>query len=172
MANILDLRHGITDIYDISDIGEEQASRLGKKLSEFGIKTIYSSPLKRAVSTAQIVSDIINTDVKILENMHEMNLGEAEGMTNKESRDKYGAILDVQKSSLHLDFLTARIPGGESNAGVISRLEKFISYIKDKYDNSDVIALSSHGYFMTVTYYYFFKNIKTFKNCDFFQVEI
>jgi broad specificity phosphatase PhoE len=73
------LRHGESEanvkaVFDgqgldakLTSLGEKQASEAAKELLSLDIKKVYSSPLKRARKTAEIVSDIIGYPVNKIE---------------------------------------------------------------------------------------------------------
>ena len=55
---------GITDV-DLTAKGKEQAKALAHEVSGKNIDLIISSPLKRAVETSKIISDICNIPYEI-----------------------------------------------------------------------------------------------------------
>ena len=55
---------GITDV-DLTDKGREQAKELALVVADKSIDVIISSPLKRAVETSRIVSEMYNIPIKI-----------------------------------------------------------------------------------------------------------
>lgn len=84
---------GWTDI-ELSEEGIRQAELLGERFKKIDIDEIYSSPLKRAVSTAKAVAKATNLDIKTNENFKEINFGEWEGLTAKEISAKFGNDFD------------------------------------------------------------------------------
>ena len=68
MARVILIRHGQTgwnkqerfrgwaDI-DLNDTGRRQAEAAARRVSQWGVTAIYSSPLKRALATAQALAD-------------------------------------------------------------------------------------------------------------------
>ena len=80
------IRHGETDfnkekrytgLYDISlnKKGIEQVNQALYLLNEQNISVIYSSPLKRALETATIISKYLNIPIKIIDNFKERDFG-------------------------------------------------------------------------------------------------
>jgi len=78
--NIIFVRHGesehnakITTEEDshLSNLGKKQAEHLGKRLKNYNISTIYTSNLKRAKETGEIISRILKVPIK--ENLEELN---------------------------------------------------------------------------------------------------
>ncbi len=82
-ANIEQRWQGHGD-WDLDDVGHRQAESLGEWYGP--ATTVYSSPLKRAMSTA---ARIAAGDVVPVEGLKEMNMGEWEGLTTAEIQDRY-----------------------------------------------------------------------------------
>ncbi len=95
------VRHGQTtgDIEDryggdyddeLTEKGALGAKELAGMLVGKGIKTIYSSPRKRALTTAQIIGEKIKAPVKIVDNLRERNnYGVLTGLTKSEAALKF-----------------------------------------------------------------------------------
>lgn len=80
--NALGKFQGCSDT-ELSDKGVQQARCLSKKFdNKFDV--IYASPLKRARKTAEIICERSNKDIKIAQDLREINFGEWEGLTIKE----------------------------------------------------------------------------------------
>jgi broad specificity phosphatase PhoE len=133
MVEIILVRHGETE-YNASEIfrgrvdvplnenGIKQAQLLGEYLSGEKIDIIYSSPLKRAVKTAEAVAGFHQLDVKIEDSLNDIDCGEWQGLTLGEVKERY--------SELYQDWLDTpeqvKLPGGESLADVRSRALPFV----------------------------------------------
>ncbi len=83
------IRHGLTEsnkkkIYagwDDECLCEEGIINLfeiGRKLKEFKIERIFSSPVRRAIQTAEVINSFLNMRIDIDENLKEMKMGAAE----------------------------------------------------------------------------------------------
>ena len=96
------IRHGQTDwnvqgkiqgSYDseLNDTGIKQAMNLSEKLLNLNYKfsKIYSSPQKRALKTAEILSKSSNVDYISVKDLQEMNMGKWEGLSWKEVEENY-----------------------------------------------------------------------------------
>ncbi len=81
---------GSTDI-ELNATGIRQAEELAAALIREQIHPlkIYSSPLKRAEKTAQVLSDALNVPVEVLSGLTEINFGSWEGLTWDEVREHY-----------------------------------------------------------------------------------
>jgi broad specificity phosphatase PhoE len=150
MTEIILVRHGETEwnaseIFrgradvDLNATGIRQAELLGKYLSGEKIDHIYSSPLKRAVKTAEAIAKHRKTGVNIVENLIDFDCGEWQGLTVEEVQDRD----DV----LYQDWVDTpeqmRIPGGETLEDVLNRAMPFVvgSVMKCR---EGTIALVSH----------------------------
>lgn len=96
------IRHGQTDWnikgriqgscdIELNDTCIKQAEELGKELlaKKYSFSKVYSSSQKRAVKTADILSKITNVEHVTIAGIEEMNLGEWEGLSWSEVKDKY-----------------------------------------------------------------------------------
>ena len=130
MPKLVLIRHGTTDwnrrhlVQGHTDIPLDEAGR--REVSEWQIpddlRTFrwISSPLSRAVETAEILSgQNPGTDDRLCE----MSWGEWEGRILKELREEYGDLM-VAWEAKGLDF---RGPGGESPREVQDRVRPMLS---------------------------------------------
>ena len=90
MTRILLIRHGITDwleqdlLHGISDIplnkkGLIQARLTADTFSEIEVDRLYSSPLSRAMQTAEEISKVVSMKIIPIEGLKEMDFGLMEG---------------------------------------------------------------------------------------------
>lgn len=78
--NVQGLMQGATDT-ELNENGLAQARRLGESMADKGISHVYTSHLRRASRTAQIVAEHLGVPCEVRENLHETELGEWEGHT-------------------------------------------------------------------------------------------
>ena len=71
---------GRTDI-PLNKTGLEQAAMLAKGMEHRPVTRIFSSPLKRALQTAQIIGESRKAPVEIVEDLQEVDFGRWEGLT-------------------------------------------------------------------------------------------
>ena len=64
--------------------GRQQAKEAAKELARFEIGSIYTSPLKRTVQTAEIIGGILKKQPILEESFKELKLGKWEGRSEKE----------------------------------------------------------------------------------------
>lgn len=147
------IRHGETDwnvqnrCQGVSDTtlntnGLEQAQAIANRLRLEHFDAIISSPLKRALITAQQIAKYhIHIPFLIEENLREIAFGEWEGLTWKEVEQKYGPL---QKLTPHEEFVSCS-HGGDSLEQRVESLIPVVTAWKQKYKNK-CILLSTHGY--------------------------
>ncbi len=87
-GNIKGMFRGRTD-FPLNERGLIQAQDLAKKLKNFSIKHIYSSPLTRARQTAEVIGEQCEVQVKVEEGFNNIELGNWEGRFKKEIAEQY-----------------------------------------------------------------------------------
>lgn len=151
--NIYVVRHGQTDWnkknvllgstdLPLNETGEKQAIELKNKLEGINFQVIFSSDLKRARKTAQIISDdripIIKTN-----QLQERNYGKMEGTTP----ENIGMYWDIKKN------LTDNAV--ESLKDFLTRVFSSMDMIIDKTKDADNILIVTHyGVVMAIDAYF------------------
>lgn len=100
---------GTTDI-PLGETGLLQAAEMAKRLPE--VTAVFSSPLSRAVQTAEA----IGMPITILEGLRELNAGEWDGLTFEEIRLRYPALYAARGHNKQLP-----LPGAEDHAQGLAR---------------------------------------------------
>ena len=145
MVKILLLRHGQSEWNvlgrwqgsqgdpELTEAGRRQAKESVQNLSE--ISKVYSSPLKRALETAQIISDDLNLNEPILEpRLVEKNVGEWSGLTTDEIESKWPDYIATGK----------RPDSFETNEDLVDRgVKALIKIAKDS--PNDTVCAVAHG---------------------------
>ncbi|MBZ0292801.1 MAG: histidine phosphatase family protein [Anaerolineae bacterium] len=123
----------------LSDYGRAQALALGRFIRNIGMSTLYSSDLRRAKETAEILAKQLGYDPTYDERWRERKIGEWQGMTLAEIRAWY----PEQYSQLQANVDDFRVPGGESRSEVRKRV---VAAFKDllAQDRGNTIGLISH----------------------------
>src|SRR5689334_11122571 len=119
MTTILLIRHGETDAngkllagwtpgWHLNARGRQQAERLAELLAKAPLEAVYTSPLERAIETAEPIARSRGLAPLVLDDLGEMRVGEWEGKTFAEldGREEWQRF-NRQRSSV-------RPPGGES----------------------------------------------------------
>lgn len=130
---------GCTDI-ELSESGIVQAEHLLKKFNG-NFDFIYTSPLKRAIKTAQIISSSKQLDPIIVNDLREINFGEWEGLTITEIMNKFPNEFKTWRS----DKSEAPLCGGDLSIKKAStRAANAIMEIVNKH-KGDKIVIVAHG---------------------------
>ena len=149
MAKLILARHGETvwnveKIYrgrmdvNLDEVGIKQAELLGKYLSNWELEAIYSSPVKRALDTANIVARYQKIGVHVAEGLIDFDYGEWQSLPEQEVKRLYPALLNEWHHNPH----KVRMPGGESLEDVGRRAIEVVNDILSKYQGS--VVLVSH----------------------------
>lgn len=123
---------------DLSEEGVRQAERLARRIAKWPISEVFSSPLKRAVRTAEIVAGPHSLLVQRLEDLGEMRIGSWEGMFAGEIAAKYPHLWKVWRTNPR-DF---QMPGGESLATVRERAVRAFGRIMEGSEGRMVLAVT------------------------------
>jgi broad specificity phosphatase PhoE len=125
----------------LSDFGRAQAAALGRALAGRRIAAAYVSPLARARETAAIALDGAGVSAIPLDELRELSLGEWEGCTVTEIRQREG--------DPYLAWLRApdacRPPGGEPLEEVSRRVRGAMDRVAVAHSNGDDVLVVAHG---------------------------
>ena len=130
---------GWTDI-ELSEEGLMQAELLRKRFCHLHVDAVYSSPLKRAIATAQAVAKPSGIAVIKDEHFKEINFGEWEGSSVPELAEKYGKTFQ----DFFNDPFSHPFPGEGSFSSVTKRAMAGYQEILERHQGQTV-AIVSHG---------------------------
>lgn len=138
--NTLGKFQGCTDI-NLSEEGIKQAELLKDRLKgDFDF--IYTSPLSRALETANILVADTNKKVSIANEIREINFGEWEGLTLREISERYPEIFKAWRS----DKKESNICGGDSSINnAANRAVKCILDIVSKHKGEKIVIVAHGG---------------------------
>ncbi|MGI8700646.1 MAG: bifunctional RNase H/acid phosphatase [Nocardioidaceae bacterium] len=118
--------------------GVEQARRAARALSEAGsVDVIVSSPLRRTLETAEVVSASLGLPVEVEPGFRESSFGAWDGRTLPEVEQTWPSEL-----AAWLRSQTARPPGGESIAEVQTRVESALSSTLARHREETIVVVS------------------------------
>ncbi len=126
---------GRTDL-PLSERGKRQASDLATYFSDKNIKSVYHSRLLRSKETAELLADNKNPVIQA-DGLEEIAMGEWEGLTFQEIREKYPEIYEKRGK----DIMHITPPGAESFTEVLSRFSRAVKRIL----NDDIVIVGHAG---------------------------
>jgi probable phosphoglycerate mutase len=185
--NIYLFRHGQTDWNkakriqghidtDLNDTGREEAKGLAEKMKSVSLNRLYSSDLKRAAQTAEIVNQEHGLDLIHNSLLREAFMGDAQGKTRDEIVELYGAQMWDQYRCLDWTNLDASLPGGETRREQINRFLKFFEeHIFPEVEDNWNIGLASHGGVLRNIIHHKFPNLEEaveIHNCCCYEIEV
>lgn len=143
------LRHGQTKLsierrysgrgdHALTELGLEQATKAAQRLSKVDdIAAIISSPLQRAVQTAQKLGDATGLEVVTHQGLIETDFGTWEGLTFAEAAQQ-----DPEVHRRWLGDTSVRPPDGESFDEVNARVRKARTEIIARYGGKTLVLVS------------------------------
>ena len=168
-------RHGETELnrqkrwqgsgmdYELNSDGCRQAGELAQKLAGKNLEIIFSSPLKRALQTAEAVAAVIDIPVIVKEDLRECFYGEAEGQLIADLKKN---VPEIVNNWVHPDFWDIRFAGGESKKEALERvLSVFDELCQEKYA---IMGVAIHGGTMAALLNHFGYAFTQIANCAFF----
>ena len=141
---------GDSDI-ELNETGLEQARRLAALLKNEPITAILSSPLQRAVATAEVIASQHQLPVEIDQGLKELRVGDLEGISISNLRTTFSQFL----LKWWQDGEAMKLPNGESLVDLQQRAWKVIEGLLDKHKtkpelNKDATAVVVSHYFVTL----------------------
>lgn len=140
VVNEKGLYQGWTDAA-LTETGKRQCELVKEKLSRVKFDTVISSPLERAVSSAQIIAGIPRNYIITNEALKEINFGAWEGLSFCEAEQKYPA----EGRAWCTDWINCGPPQGENFAVFYQRVVVGLEQIINCYPGKTVLLVSHDG---------------------------
>ncbi len=122
----------------LTEVGIDQAEKIGEFLKPFNISAIYSSPIERAEKTAEIVAKHNSLDYKIDERLIELDMGKFTGMPYDQIFEKHGNVF--------LKFYDGELEiahnGVETFIQVKKRVLSIIDHVIKEHKNENVLLVT------------------------------
>jgi broad specificity phosphatase PhoE len=138
------IQGGDSDI-ELNDTGLEQARKLASFLKNEPIIAILSSPLQRAVATAEVIASQHQLPVEIAQGLKELKVGDLEGMSISNLRTTFSRFLLQWRQ----DGEAMKLPNGESLVDLQQRAWKVIEGLLEEHKDGTAVVVSH--YFVTLT---------------------
>lgn len=170
-------RHGETDLnsqkrwqgsgmdFDLNENGVIQAGTLVQKLKDVRLEIVFSSPLKRAFHTAQILTTALSIPLLKDNDLRECFYGDAEGQLISDLQNEVPEIVNNWYNPAYWDI---RFNHGESKKEALQR----VLAVLDKLAVSEynVIGVAIHGGTMAAMLNYFNYEFDKISNCAVFHL--
>jgi broad specificity phosphatase PhoE len=133
--------------HPLTERGVEQARRLAAFLAGSPPLSapVYSSPLRRAVQTAEIVADRLGLEVRVVEHFRELDVGRLDGRRDTEAWASYESVLAAWRSGRR----EAAFPGGEDHRELVARVRHGLTQVVrtngSAWSGRDPVLVVAHG---------------------------
>ncbi|MDP6127784.1 MAG: histidine phosphatase family protein [Dehalococcoidales bacterium] len=135
--NVEEIFRGRIDV-ELNETGRRQAQLLAGHLLDINIEAVYSSPLSRALETAEAIAGRRRLEVDVSAGLMDLDFGEWQGLSRREVAERYPA--------LHEEWLNhperVRFPAGGSLSAVRERATGLIDELIGKHTGT--LVLVSH----------------------------
>jgi probable phosphoglycerate mutase len=169
VTTLLLIRHGMNDWVSgrlagwtpnvhLNDKGQAQVQALGERLRDLPLAAVYSSPLERAVETAEAVAAPHGLSVELVEGVGEVRYGDWEG----------GDLKELSKHELWpgVQFYPSgtRFPGGGETLGEVqARAVATLDGLRAQHPDAIIAVVSHADLIRLVTAYYIGIHIDLFQ---------
>jgi probable phosphoglycerate mutase len=125
----------------LSDEGRRQAAQLGRRLAGRKFAGFYSSDLKRAAETAQLVGESIGIDPTPMAELREIYLGQWEGLRTEDLAIRFPEAWASWTEEPDWDL----VPGGEGSAAFEARVSGMLDTLFKRHTQGDVLVVTHGG---------------------------
>lgn len=133
--------HRLVD-YSLTETGRRQAERTAAHFQRQRIDAIYSSPLKRARETAEIIARRLTMPVSIVEQFREVNVGSLDGQASPELWKLHDSIFEDWLVRGNMD---SRFPEGETLTELIARMHDGLQTVLAGRDGQRILVVAHGG---------------------------
>ncbi len=136
---------GIAD-FDLTENGKDKVKQYKKETDNYGIERIYTSPYKRAYQTAQILNENIKVELKVIEDIRELNSHGIRSGVNKElAKSIFSYVLQKEEYKDTGYYQGKTFLGGEDIGEFDNRVKGAINSILQDSKDVKTIAIVTHG---------------------------
>ena len=151
MTTLILARHGETDWNrenrfrghadpPLNDLGRRQSEELAATLEGGEIARVYTSPLRRAAETAEIVARRLGLDVESVEGLREIDVGAWSGLTREEVAARF-----PDEYALWLERAPDGFEGGETYDELAARVLPALRGLADRHPAETVLVVTHGG---------------------------
>jgi broad specificity phosphatase PhoE len=172
VAQIIIVRHGRTEWnrverfrgradIDLDEVGIKQAEAAAGRIAGLKVSAVYSSPLCRAFTTAEIIAEKCGLEVRPLDGIKDIDYGDWQGLSPEEASERHHEMYQQWLESPHL----VEFPNGESLDKVRQRAGSAVEELKKQLPD-ETIVLVSHKVVCQILILYFLE----LDNSHFWQI--
>jgi len=122
----------------LDGVGMKQAQAAANRIKEWSVSAIYSSPLRRATATSDIIGTQLGLTVKTLPDIIDVDYGEWQGLSTQEVIDRYDGLY----SQWIINPDGVKFPGGESFAQVRERVSRAVDVLIRDHPKESVVLVT------------------------------
>ncbi|HJO94021.1 MAG TPA: histidine phosphatase family protein [Victivallales bacterium] len=130
--------------YSLTEKGIVQSMQTAEYFKSKKIDFVYSSPLKRAYETAEIISKPHSIKIEVIEEFREINVGNLEGRPVTQAN--WNIHNDVLKQ-WSLGYIKYSFPDGENYIQLFERLKRGMHKAINGKENNSIIIVGHGGIF-------------------------
>ena len=136
---------GIAD-FALTENGKDKVKESRKLIENYRIEKIYTSPYKRAFQTAQILNENMKVEIKVIDDIRELNSHGIRSGVNKElAKDIFSYVFQQEEYKNTGYYLGKTFLGGEDIEKFDERVKEAINSIMRDSKGLDAIAIVTHG---------------------------
>ncbi len=148
------VRHGLTELnrdkrvggrYDapLIDEGRRQAREANGSFDGIPFDVVISSPLSRALETAEIIAGVRREDIVVEDGCTERSFGEMEGLTPAQVRERLPQVRYVRIG--HVDY-SLNPPGGETFDQLQARARRFLERTLEFHSGKKILLFGHENF--------------------------
>jgi broad specificity phosphatase PhoE len=123
---------------DLDEAGLRQAAAAATRLTKWGVAAVYSSPLRRAMRTAETLAKPRGLQVQPLEGLIDIDYGRWQGLSLREAEADDPELYTLWLDNPHL----VTFPGGEGLDQVRSRATAAVETVVSRHLEQTVVLVS------------------------------
>ncbi|OGO01297.1 MAG: hypothetical protein A2Y72_01435 [Chloroflexi bacterium RBG_13_53_26] len=123
---------------ELDGIGLRQARAAATRMALWRVTAVYSSPLKRAVTTAEILAESLRLKAQALEGLIDIDYGSWQGLSLKEAEANDPELYRLWLQRPHL----TTFPGGEGLEQVRERVTSAVEILVPRHPGQTVVLVS------------------------------
>jgi len=151
MKTLYVIRHGKASLEGsdrergLTEEGHKHAEQITQILQNLPSKIdrIFSSPLNRAILTIKPLSEQLNLEINVVEDLKEKITGDTSGQNLNDAKQKMWSDFD------------AKLPGGESSNEASNRAISALNSIVEQLEDGQTAAVQCHGTLIALILHHF-----------------